>query len=155
MVDAVGAVVALGGPAPPPAPGAPRDDWAEWAEELSRLREALHSAEAQADQAARDGLGLEGQQAQLREAIGAQERVCARSEAALLLEERAQICCLLTPRFGQRPLVRWRRSTPVTQRQGGSGVHVKVDTKPCVWSVYYRLVRISLVWSDTTSYPTL
>ena len=48
------------------------------------------------------------------------------------------ICCILTPRFGQRPLVRWRRSKPVTQRQGGSGVHVKVDTKPCVWSVYYH-----------------
>ena len=62
---------------------------------------------------------------------------------------------LLSPRFGPDPLVRWRRSKPVTQRQGGSGVHVKVDTKLCVWSVYYRLVRISLVWSDTTSYPTL
>ena len=61
----------------------------------------------------------------------------------------------LPPKIGQTPLVRWRRSKPVTQRQGGSGVHGKVDTKPFVWSVYYRLVRISLVWSDTTSYPTL
>ena len=67
----------------------------------------------------------------------------------------ATVCGILSSQIGHRPLVRWRRSKPVTQRQGGSGVHVKVDTKPCVWSVYYRLVRISLVWSDTTSYPTL
>ena len=44
---------------------------------------------------------------------------------------------------------------PLTQRQGGSGMHGKLDTSPCVLSVYYRLVRISLVWSDTTSYQAL
>ena len=56
------------------------------------------------------------------------------------LAEPGYLCCLLTPQIGQTPLVRWRRSKPVTQRQGGSGVHGQVDTKPCVWSVYYRLV---------------
>ena len=60
----------------------------------------------------------------------------------------------LIPPIWARPLV-WRRSKPVTKRQGGSGVHLKVETKPFVWSVYYRLIRISLVWSDTTSYATL
>ena len=38
---------------------------------------------------------------------------------------------------------------PLTQRQGGSGMRGKLDTSPCVLSVYYRLVRIGLVWSDT------
>ena len=90
MADAVSAVVALGGPAPPPAHGVPTDGWAGWAEELSRLRETLRSSEARADQAARDGLVLDGRQTQLRVAIGAQEQACARSEAALRLEERAQ-----------------------------------------------------------------
>ena len=78
------------------------------------------------------------------------------TQSTLLLNgQYFSFCCILTPQIGQTPLVRWRRSKPVTQRQGGSGVHGQVDTKPCVWSVYYRLVRNSLVRPDTTSYSIL
>ena len=53
-------------------------------------------------------------------------------------------CGILSSQNRQSPPFDGIVQEPLTQRQGGSGMHGKLDTSPCVLSVYYRLVRISL-----------